>query len=114
MAEIADQHDVVARQPQVAPDQDGIGQDQLANDGGDLPPTGYVRLVLDARPDVDVALDEFDAGLAEATDQDPRARLAEVIGAPQDNAMRRGRQGDLQKANRLERVQDSVRRMLNK
>jgi hypothetical protein len=43
-----------------------------------------------------MALDELDAGLAEAADQDPRARLAEVIGAPEDNAMRRGRQERLQ------------------
>jgi hypothetical protein len=115
MPEIADQHDVVARQPQVTPDQDGIGQDQLAEDRRDLAPPGNLRLVLDARPDVDVALDERDAGLAEATDEDPGARLTEVIGAPQDNAMRRGRQERLQwMGEGLEWVQDSVGRMLNK
>jgi hypothetical protein len=115
MAEIADQHDIVAGQAQVAPDQDRIGQDQLADDGRDLAPAGDVRLVLDARPDVDMALDQLDAGLAQAADQDPRARLAEVIGAPQDNAVRRGRQGRLQRSFQGPGwVQDTVRRMLNK
>jgi hypothetical protein len=115
MAEIADQHDVVARQPQIAPDQDGIGEDQLADDRRDLAPAGDVGLVLDARPDVDMALDELDPGLAEPADQDPGAWLAEVIGAPEDNAMRRGRQDRLQWTGEgLEWVQDSVGGMLNK
>lgn len=50
-----------------------------------------LTLVLDALPQMGVALDDLTAVLAQSLDQDAVARLADIVGAPEDNAHRAAR-----------------------
>src|SRR5689334_5759799 len=82
MPEIADNDDVVARKQKIPPDQDRISEQESGDAAQDLQPAMNLRLIFDAAPDVGMAFDQLNPSFLEAANEDPRAGLAEVIGAP--------------------------------
>ncbi len=79
VAQVADEHDIVRGQAQVADDQSGVGAEPPRHDPEALGPSAELALVLDALPHVGMALDDVDAVVAQPAQPDPRARLAQDL-----------------------------------